>query len=162
MNMILIYFLASILIFGCAKQSNIDYQKQLVDKYVQYWNTGDFDGIEDILHPEFELRMTPTYDAEIGIDKFKESITKLRTAYPDFHIKLDEEIYSNYEGAVRWTIIATHTGEGSMPATGKRVEVSGISIFHIKDNKIKDEWIAGNDLHWLKQLGFTLAPPSDK
>ena len=162
MNMIVIYFLASILIFGCAKQSNNDYQKQLVDKYIQYWNTGDFDGIEDVLHPEFELRMTPTYDAEIGIDKFKESITKWRTAYPDFYIKLDEEIYSKNEGAVRWTITATHTGEANLPPTGKRVEVSGISIFHIKDNKIKDEWIASNDLHWLRQLGFTLSPPSNE
>ena len=162
MNMILIYFLASILIFGCAKQSNIDYQTQLVDKYVEFWNTGNFDGIEDMLHPEFELRSTPNYEVENGIDIFKESITKLRTAYPDFHIQLDEEIYSKNKGAVRWTVTATNTGEGSMPVTGKQVKVKGISIFHIKDNKIKDEWIASNDLHWVQQLGFTLAPPSDE
>lgn len=161
MNMVLVSLLASILIFGCATQSDIDYQKQLVDKYVKYWNTGDFNGIEDVLHPEFELITTPTYKAEKGVETFKDVITKWRKAYPDFYITLDEEIYSNNEGAVRWTITATHTGEGNMPATGKRVEVSGISIFHIKDNKIKDEWIAGNDLHWLRQLGFTLVPPQD-
>ena len=160
MKMILVFFVVSILIFGCAKQSNIDYQKQLIDKYVKYWNTGDFEGIVEVLHPDFELFATPKYDSENGIEKFMEVITKLRTAYPDFHIKLDEEIYNNNEGAVRWTITATHTGQGTMPPTGKRVEVKGISLFHIVGKKIKDEWIAGNDLHWLQQLGFTLTPPS--
>ena len=161
MNMILASLLTSVLIFGCAKQSNIDYQKQLVDKYVQYWNTGDFDGIEEVLHPDFELKTTPKYNSASGIEKFKETITKWRTAYPDFHIKLDEEIYGNNEGAVRWTITATHTGKGSLLPTGKKVNVKGISLFHIMDSKIKDEWIAGNDLHWLRQLGFTLVPPTN-
>ena len=150
-----------ILILGCAKQSNIEFQEKLVDEYVHYWNTGNFEGIEEVLHPEFELITTPKYNAVIGIEKFKETITKWRTAYPDFHIKLDEEIYGSDEGAVRWTIIATHTGRGNMPPTGKRVEVKGISLFHIMDGKIKDEWIAGNDLHWLRQLGFTLVPPTN-
>jgi len=161
MKMILVFFVVSILMFSCAKQSNIDYQKQLVDKYVKYWNTGDFEGIEEVLHPDFELMTTPKYNAVIGIEKFKETITKWRIAYPDFYIQLDEEIYGSDEGAVRWTITATHTGQGNMPPTGKRVEVKGISLFHIVDNKIKDEWIAGNDLHWLRQLGFTLVPPTN-
>ncbi|MCJ7802101.1 MAG: ester cyclase [Candidatus Marinimicrobia bacterium] len=150
----------SILILGCTMQNNHNAHKQLVDKYVQYWNTGDFSGIEDVLHPEFELITTPTYQAKKGIESFKEVITNWRTAYPDFSIILDEEIYGNNDGAVRWTITATHTGKGSMPPTGKHINVKGLSIFHIEDNKIKDEWIAGNDLHWLRQLGFTLTPPS--
>ena len=160
MKIILLFLGVSILIFGCAKQSNNAYQKQLIDKYVKYWNTGNFEGIDEVLHQDFELFATPTYDAESGIEKFMEVITKSRTAYPDFHIRLDEEIYGDNEGAVRWTITATHTGQGNMAPTEKRVEVKGISLFHIVDNKIKDEWVAGNDLHWLQQLGFTLTPPS--
>ncbi len=150
----------SILILGCTMQNNHNAHKQLISKYVEYWNTGDFDGIEEILHPEFELISTPTYEAEKGIEIFKENIIKWRTAYPDFHIKIDEEIYSKAKGAGRWTITATNTGEGNMPPTGKRVEVMGMSVFHFQDNKIKDEWIASNNLYWLQQLGFTLTPPS--
>lgn len=161
MKNILTVVVVFLLVLSCTKQSSVEYQKMLVDTYVKYWNTGDFNGIEDILHPEFELLTTPKYNANIGIEKFKETVTKWRTAYPDFNISLDEEIYGDNKGAVRWTIVATHTGQGNMPPTGKRVKVKGISLFHIVDGKIKDEWIAGNNLHWLRQLGFTLAPPKD-
>ncbi|NOX87146.1 MAG: ester cyclase, partial [Chlorobi bacterium] len=66
----------------------------------------------------------------------------------------------NNAAAARWTITATNTGSGSHPPTGKRIEVPGISIIHFADGKIKDEWIASNNFYWLKQLGFTLVPPS--
>ena len=142
-------------------QSDKDYQKQLIGKYVKYWNTGNFEGIEDILHPEFELRMTPTYEAELGIEAFKDGIIKWRTAYPDFNIVENESFYSENKCAIRWTITATNTGKGSMPPTGKQVNVMGMSIFHFQDGKIKDEWIASNNLLWLQQIGFTLTPTSD-
>ena len=162
MNLTVFVFIISVLLFGCAQQANTKTQKHLVDKYVEIWNTGNFDGIDEILHSEFELRMTPTYNAEKGIEIFKENIIKWRTAYPDFHIEIDEEIYSENKGAIRWTITATNTGEGNMPPTGKRVEVMGMSVFHIQDNKIKDEWIASNNLYWLQQLGYTILPSSKK
>ncbi|NOY36855.1 MAG: ester cyclase [Chlorobi bacterium] len=134
--------------------------KQQFEKYVEFWNTGQFDNINDILSEDFELRMTPQFESEKGIDTFMENVTNWRKAYPDFHLRIDEIIYSNNAAAVRWTITATNTGSGSHPPTGKRIEVPGISIVHFTDGKIKDEWIASNDYYWLKQLGFTLVAPS--
>jgi hypothetical protein len=32
-------------------------------------------------------------------------------------------------------------------------------VLHLKDGKIKDEWLANNDLLWMTQLGFTFTPP---
>lgn len=134
--------------------------ESMIDQYVNYWNTGQFDRINNLLCEDFELRMTPQYEPELGIDAFIESVTSWRSAYPDFHIKIDEILYSNTAATVRWTITATNLGEGSHPPTGKRIEVPGISIFHFKSNKIKDEWIASNNYYWLQQLGFTLEAPS--
>lgn len=160
-----ILLLSSILSSSCAReQKDISSQFEIqIDKYVEYWNTGQFDGINDLLCEDFELRMTPQFESEKGIDTFMESITNWRKAYPDFHITIDELIFSNEAVAGRWTIKATNTGSGSHPPTGKRIEVSGISIFHFVDGKIKDEWIASNNYYWLKQLGFTLvAPPFEE
>lgn len=136
--------------------------KPIIEKYVEYWNTGNFDNIEKVLHPDFELRMTPKFEAEIGISVFKKSVLKWREAYPDFHIELHEIIYDKDSAAARWTITATNTGHGWHPPTGKNVKVMGISILHFVDNKIKDEWIASNNLDWLQQLGYTFSPPSEK
>ena len=76
----------------------------------------------------------------------------------DFHITADELIYAPNAVTARWTIQATNSGPGSHPPTGKTVVVPGISIIHVSDGKITDEWIASNNLYWAEQLGYTLTP----
>ena len=134
--------------------------KLMIEKYVGYWNTGQFDGIGELLCDSFELRMTPLFEPETGIETFKNHVTNWRTAYPDFLITIEEILISENAVAGRWTITASNTGAGSHPPTGKRVEVPGMSIFHFENGKIKDEWIASNNYYWLRQLGFRLVPPS--
>jgi len=133
--------------------------KDKVDKYVGFWNTGQFDGIEDVLCEDFELLESPNYESQKGIESFKQIILDLRTAYPDFHLVLDETVYEKDKIAAIWSISATNTGQGKMPPTGKVIKGQGISVIHLKDGKIKDEWIANNDLLWMQQLGFTFIPP---
>jgi len=161
MKMVVCLFLLFFVIVSCTEPNQSIKYKPLIDKYVDYWNTGNFEGIETILHPDFELRSTPKFEAEKGIEAFKESISKTREAYPDFHIEIHEIVYGTNAAVARWTITATKTDHGLSPSTGKHVEVMGVSIVHFIDNKIKDEWIASNDLYWLQQLGYTIIPPSE-
>ena len=134
----------------------------IINEYVKYWNTGDFQNIEDILHSEFELRMTPKYESEKGIGTFKEHVTLGRTAYPDFHLTIKEIFFTEKEAAGIWEITATNTGKGSHPPTGKSVKITGMSILHFKEGKIKDEWIGSNNGYWLTQLGFKLKSPFEE
>ena len=152
-------FITALLLTGCTKSNHSEKLSSLVEKYVEYWNTGEFAGIEEVLHPGFELRMTPEFIPEKGIDAFKESIIKWRSAYPDFHIDIEELIYDSDKVAALWTISATNTGVGTHPPTGKHIEVRGMSIIHFEGGKIRDEWIASNSLFWMTQLGFKLIPP---
>ena len=78
---------------------------------------------------------------------------------PQVLITVDDEIYSKNKAAIIWTIKATNTGPGIYPPTGKKINVQGMSIYHFTNGKIFDEWIAGNNLLWYQQLGFTLTPP---
>jgi len=149
-------------LISCQQEDPSVKLKPLVDKYVEIWNTGNLEGIEKVIHPDFELRMAPKFEPEKGIDKFEESVKKWRAIYPDFHITVHEVVYGTNKAAARWTITATHTGEGWGPPTGKHVNVMGISIIHFKDGKVKDEWIAGNNLYWMQQLGYKLVPPSEE
>ena len=159
--LITILMFSLILSISCSTEEKWDSTelKQKIEKYVDYWNTGNFEGIEDVLHKDFELRMTPKFSPDSGIEHFQESIVYWRQAYPDFYIEIDEILYASDAATARWTITATNTGTGSHPPTGKSIKVSGISIVHFVDGKIKDEWIASNNLDWIKQLGFTVVPP---
>ncbi len=147
---------------GCTDNDSSLVMQRTLDRYVEFWNTGKFDGLEAVLHPDFELLMSPAFETEKGLEAFKARVTKLRMGYPDFHLTVNELVRDVGKTAGRWTITATNTGPGAFPPTGKRVEVVGMSIIHFDGGKIRDEWIAGNDLAWLGQLGFTVVPPQPK
>jgi len=56
---------------------------------------------------------------------------------------------------VHWTAWGTNTQPGmGLPATGKPVNVSGMTLFRFKGGKISDEWNAWSMLSVLKQLGL--------
>jgi predicted ester cyclase len=141
--------------FNCTTEKNSAEYQPLIDAYLSFWNTGNFDGIDQVLPPDFELHMTPKFEPEKGIETFKQEVIKWRTAYPDFHITVDESFYDTDKFAVRWTI----TGPGTNPPTGKAIKVPGMSVIHFQNGKIKDEWIASNNLYWLEQLGYKLESP---
>jgi predicted ester cyclase len=56
---------------------------------------------------------------------------------------------------IQYTGRGTNTGAGNgLPATGKSVEVTGVTIFRIKGGKIAEEWNETDMLGLLKQLGL--------
>jgi steroid delta-isomerase-like uncharacterized protein len=133
--------------------------KALMDKYIEYWNTGQFEGIENVLCEDYELLESPGYEPKKGIESFKQGIIDMRNAYPDCHLVIDETIYAKDKIALIWTWSGTNAGQGNIAFSGKALKGQGLSVIHLKDGKIKDEWLANNNLLWMKQLGFTLSPP---
>lgn len=78
-----------------------------------------------------------------------------RTAFPDLKVVVDLIVAEGDLVSVRWTARGTNTGAGNgIPATGKRVEVSGTTVFRFVDGAIAEEWTAGNSLGLMKQLGL--------
>jgi hypothetical protein len=49
-----------------------------------------------------------------------------------------------------------------MPATGKKIHMSGIYVYLMDNGKITEEWTYFNLLSYYQQLGFTLSPPQRK
>ena len=152
----------SILASGCTQPDPSERLKPLVENYVHAWNTGDYNGLDEIVSPQFELRMTPRFDPVKSRDSLKTIITNWRTTYPDFTITLDETIYTRDCVALRWTIRATVVDQESQPPIKRTIVVPGMSILHFSEGRIVDEWLSGNDLYWFQQLGFAIVPPSRK
>ena len=92
-----------------------------------------------------------TFTHEDGMNEAK----GWRSAFPDLHVTADLIIAEGDLVAVRWTARGTNTGAGNgIPATGRKVEVSGTAIFRFVDGKIAEEWTSANTLGLLKQLGL--------
>ena len=84
-----------------------------------------------------------------------------RQAFPDGQYTIDQMIAEGDMVMVRWTGRGTNTGEGNgLPATGKQIEVTGVTVLHIVGGKIVEEWNENDMLGLLRQLG--LVPPERK
>jgi len=81
-----------------------------------------------------------------------------RTALPDMQISVSHIVAEGELVAVHWTASGTNTHAGmGLPATGKKIKVSGMTIFRFKAGKISEEWSAWDMLSVLTQAG--LFPP---
>ncbi len=86
-------------------------------------------------------------------------ILNTRRTYPDFKVEIEETVYQKGKIAMIWTVTGTNTGPGEVPPTGRTINGKGISVYHLRDGKIKDEWLSNNNLLFMMQLGYTLVPP---
>ncbi len=81
-----------------------------------------------------------------------------RTAMPDMQFVVNHMVGEGDLVVVHWTVWGTNTQPGmGLPATGKKIRVSGMTLFRFKAGKISEEWNAWNMLSVLKQAG--LFPP---
>lgn len=78
----------------------------------------------------------------------------VRTAFPDFRVETDELIEAGDKVVSRWTVTGTHKGEYmGIPATGKRVNVTGMTLQRFEDGKIAEDWWAYDLLGFMQQVG---------
>ena len=99
----------------------------------------------------------PTLHGPDGLKMFN---SQAFTAFPDAHVAIEDLLADGDEVVVRWTLRGTHDGElrGGIPATGRRVEVSGITISRIREGKLIENWGNYDLLGMLQQLGVLPAP----
>ncbi len=81
-----------------------------------------------------------------------------RTALPDMQFAIKHILAEGDLVMVHWTLRGTNTQPGmGLPATGKPIKISGMTLFRFKAGKISEEWNAWNMQSVLKQAG--LYPP---
>ena len=78
---------------------------------------------------------------------------------PGWRVTIQDIVANGDLVAARWTDEVTHEGTfHGIPATGKRVVVSGINMYTIKNDRISAEWEQMDSLGMLHQMGV-LPPP---
>jgi len=157
--------------FNCKKQveeapeaTTEEEVKARAERVLEIYNEGNLVLIDELYAPEFVSHDYATNEEVVGLDAFKESITSLRTQYPDFNLTFDEIIVKDDKAVFLWTTTGTNTGPlqtpmGELPPTGKKVRVSGVSISRRVNGKTAEQWVFYNMLDVMQQLGFTLTPP---
>jgi steroid delta-isomerase-like uncharacterized protein len=80
-------------------------------------------------------------------------------AFPDLKVTSEFQVAEGDKVVMRYTATATHTGElMGIPVTGKRIQMTGISIARIAGGKIVEEWNEVDMMGMMQQLGVVPAP----
>jgi steroid delta-isomerase-like uncharacterized protein len=127
--------------------------KALVRRYyAEVWNMWNAAALEELISPDFTFRGS-IGTAVNGIEQLRRYVSKIRTAFPDFHNHIEELIAEGEKVAARLTYTGTHRGELlGFPATGNKIAYSGMAIFEFAESKIVRGYVLGDTETLKRQL----------
>lgn len=138
-------------------------QKKALDAYVAAWNTGDADALDKYLTKDTARKLPQSVEANNSknLAELKKAITDFRTLFPDTKVLIEEMIIQDTTAVARWTLTGTNSVKmGAYPGDGSKIKISGVSLFHFENGKIKKEMVY-YDVHELRvQLGISQQPRS--
>jgi steroid delta-isomerase-like uncharacterized protein len=158
--------------FGCRKDTDLpDFEKlraqarteaqnlALVKGMWQAWISGDYDAYRNALAPDYVWRSPSSRPDPLSREKTIEAGKSLHQAFPDAAYSLEEMLASGDSVVTRFIMRATHLGEfQGIPATGKKIELSGIAIVRVENGKVVEEREDSDMLGLMQQLGLELNP----
>jgi steroid delta-isomerase-like uncharacterized protein len=161
-----VIFVLLFCLFGCRqelkKQITEEDAKVLMDSYMKATSEADLVLLNKICAPEFVLRTPIAPEPIVGIEGYKNFVTNTSKTFPDFNITVDEVTVKGDSIWSHFTFTGTNTGPlGQLPATGKKIKISGLAITRVANGKVVEDETFWNVLQLYQQLGFTLSPPKE-
>lgn len=144
----------SFLLIGIACASSLQEQNKALAKraFEELLSKGKFELAEQLYAKDF---VNHGIHRDISFDEDQAALKGWHGAFPDLAIVPEKLIAEGDLVTVYWIARGTNTGTGNgLPATGKKVEQSGITIWRIVNGKIKEEWSAFDQLSMMQQLGL--------
>ena len=144
----------SLFLGGVIFASSLQEQNKALAKraFEELLSGGQFDLAEQLYAKDF---VNHGIRRDISLEEDQTALKGWHQAFPDVAIVPRKLIAENDLVVVYWVASGTNTGAGNgLPATGKKVEQSGITIWRIVNGKIKEEWSAFDQLSLMQQLGL--------
>jgi steroid delta-isomerase-like uncharacterized protein len=130
------------------------YMTQVSRYFNELMNQGRLEVIDELMAPDFTLRIPTRPEPIRGPEGMKRFVTELRTGFPDIRFSIDRQITENNKVAVRWFIEGTHRGPFlGIPPTNNPVKDQGLDIFIFQGDKLVELLVNENDLGLMRQLG---------
>ena len=113
----------------------------------ELWNhTGNLDAAEELFATE---------QAEAA----RQEASDFRRGFPDVVSTIEDLIAEGDKVVACWRARATHRGEYvGVPASGREVEFTGISVYRIEGERIAESWTVEDELGLMRQIGAVPEP----
>lgn len=136
--------------------------KELVTRwFTEYWGNLNPDIVDELAADDILLRY-PLGGESRGREEVKNRIIGFKEMFPGSGFELTDELIAEDDRVVAcWKGEGTHTGPawelpiGVLPkASGKTMQYTGITVYHVRDGKIDEEYGEGDYLGMMQQLGL--------
>jgi steroid delta-isomerase-like uncharacterized protein len=148
--------LALLLVEGQLFGSTLQEQNKVTAKraFEEILSHGRFELAEQLYARDF---VNHGIHSNASLEEDQTALKGWHAAFPDVVVVPEKLMAEDDLVTIYWIARGTNTGTGNgLPATGKKAELAGITIWRIVDGKIKEEWSAFDQLSMMRQLG--LAP----
>jgi predicted ester cyclase len=107
--------------------------------FEEVWNQRRAEAIDELLLPT-SVGHLESGDVRGG-EEFKTVRAQLLSALPDLQLTIDDTVAEGDNVVARWTVYATHEGEGlGMSPTRRKVTIHGMTWFRIQGDYILEGW----------------------
>jgi steroid delta-isomerase-like uncharacterized protein len=131
--------------------------RELVRREVAFWNGHDAEAANEVYAADYS-GVDPAGTHAGDLAQLKQSAAAIFAAFPDLTLTADDVIVEGDKAVKVWTVRGTHKGEWmGIPATGKKIVVTGTNVFRIANGKIVQCWAQMDALGMMQQLG--VIPP---
>ena len=121
--------------------------------YQELWDNWNLGVADDLLTDDYHLH-TPGVPVPLDRETTKQVVAMYGASFPDLKHTVDEMIVEGDTVGARWTVRGTHRGEfQGIPATGKAVNLSGVTFHHLRGGKISETWLSFDTAVLLQQIG---------
>jgi steroid delta-isomerase-like uncharacterized protein len=143
------FLLAGSLLASSSEEQNKAIAKRAFEEILSH---GRFELAEELYAKDF---INHGIHRNATLEEDQAALKGWHQAFSDIAIVPEKLIAEGDLVTVYWIARGTNTGAGNgLPATGKKVELAGITIWRIVDGKIKEECSAFDQLSLMQQLGL--------
>ena len=135
-----------------SKHNTSDKNIAVVKKYHEIWSNGNVKELEEIISPDFQSHFIGGFEYS-GIDGAKNSVLETKKAFPDWTENILEIISQGNKVVTRYRSTGTHLDNwDGIEATGKKVNIEEMSVYHLKNGKIIEQWGFWDEIELKKQM----------
>lgn len=121
----------------------------------EVWNQGQLETIHELMAPECVGVGQGGPGVVIrGPQEFEAFAEKLRAAFPDIRVTIEDGFEAGDKAVARWSATMTHQGDQlGVRATGKPIRITGISMVRIVNGKIVEGWDNWDQMTMMQEIG---------
>ena len=143
---------------AAAEQRN----KEVMLTFFEAWGKGDFETLTELTTADYAFCYPSNTANPLSREELEATYRRIREGFPDVTWSIEELHTGGDTVVLRFVQTGTHEGVfQGIPATGKRIETSGIAVSRVVNGQIIEQREEYDMLGVVTQLGMTVTPQED-